>query len=174
MKIFELTTDVGKFNFSIITFILKKKLSSSELKEIINKIQLNECYIIIFDAYKLVSLYQILYPIYLAFRNRIQGLSIAKDLIIEILTLSSCTRQISEGMSEISPIDKKIITVTLVCKDIEKLSISLNNLLKEINYLDYFIGTGCLRGIELPSKCRDISEIDEIFTKIINTILEKY
>jgi len=174
VRVIKLDTDIGKLNFIVITVFLKHEFTQEDLKKLTELLR-DDCFIIILDAFKIVSLHQILYSIYLALRNRMYGIYFAKDVVIEALTLTACTRQIIEALNEISPVGKKVIIVTMVCgEDDERLTISLKKILNEIESAEYIVGAGCLRDIKLPSKCGEVYENDEIFMKITNAILEKY
>ena len=174
VKVIKLSTDIGELSFTAITAFLKHEFTQEDLKKLTELLR-NDCFIIILDAFKIMSLHQVLYSIYLALRNRMYNIYFAKDVVIEALTLTACTRQIIEALNEISPVGKNVIIIAMVCREVnEKLSKVFKKILNEIKPVEYVVGVGCLRGIKSPSKCGEVYENDEIFMKIVNAILEKY
>lgn len=166
-----LGSDLGELFFLVATVHLTKTFQREDLEKVLS-IAEGECIVAVVNATKLISPRQLIYPAYLALRNRSQGISVAKDVNVETVALAAGTRQIKQGLSLMDPTNSRLITI-LVAGPRGKCSIDWEKFLKSLRYIDencdIFIGAASLRIYSGEWKNEE-----EFTNKLINNLLEQY
>ncbi len=178
MKLISQVADLGEIVFSVFTLVLRSGLEEKLFNEILSRCveKSSDVIVVVVDGLKITSCFQIVYSMYLSLRNKVSGMQIFRNANVEAISLMSCTTQIKEALDELSPLNKRVISVGVlsladksdVCSDV------IRCILSHVDADDVICGVGCLRRCTLPRPCSKYGGSLDVQEAIICALLDRF
>jgi len=112
MRVTRLMTDIGTMEIQVLTVMLNDEFTEEDLRALLRiRASCPGMLMVICNAEKIIGLRQVSYALYLALRNKVQGVSRARDSSIEAISLMMGETQLARGLSEANPVGRRYVVI---------------------------------------------------------------
>ena len=177
MNVVTVDSDVGKIKLIFTVVYADPPLSRDVIDRVLSECSRDDIYSVVVSEKRVLSLYQIVYSVYLAVRGSLAGLKIARKVELDVLCYMACTDRIREAVETISVRDSSqrvlVLTFCRECPNQDLLNHHLgvlNKLCSDASKCDLVQCVRCFRfSYESPPSC-NVGEDSNLSLDFMETI----